>query len=491
MPIRFPVVVLISTILLGMLIYALHLFNLVTSANEVYARFCALGTFIVGFVLLVLQKSKFHKFSLSDFYKNDTFISITLLILLVSSFFYSEVGYYTMGLFVLAAFVHFLYTRKFYPPNKIFYFVILYALLQFFGTIGTEKGFHFPDRTLCYYLLPLSLCFFRLSKQTLICVGKLFFRAAIIFLAVCVLYWWYNFLHLDANFIDWITTKTEYLAEMLGWEAQAKTHNMNYYAAYFFVTSWSYYFHPSFVSLVLFFGLITGLYLYHKKNVTPTITRFELILYIVLCFFVIVLIQSRIGFVGFLFIISATGLYYLKLKTKFFKFGLILYLLLGFAALYVSKGSASDFVEDDIREAYRCVAVSYIQDNFWWGSGFRQEQVALMKQAEMMKDVLPHSVYPHTSHPIYYVHNQFLGDMVQFGIWGLLALLLMMSAIAHYAIKNRSYLLQMMICAMFLFMMIEEPFYVMHGAIHFVSFLVFFTMISEKRQENEKINQFL
>ena len=497
MRVQFSFIILLSVSILSLLIFFLHLCGLVTATNEVYARFGLLGVFTVGFLLLVLQKSKSHKFSLADFYKNDTFISIALLILLVSSFLYSEVGYYTIGLFVLAAFIHFLYTRKFYPPNKIFYFVILYALLQFFGTIGTEKGFHFPDRTLCYYLLPLSLCFFRLSKQTLLCIGELFFKSAIIFLAVCMLYWWYNFLHLDANFIDWITTKTGYSVEMIGWKTQARTINSQsieiygegifYFQAYFFVNSWAYFYHPTFVSFVLFSALITGLYLYLKKDTTVQVSRFEMILYIVFCFFVVILMESRVGLVGFLFIITATSLYYLKQKTNYFKTVLIFFLLLGCTALYMSNDTVSDFANDDIRDAYRRIAVSYIQDHFWWGSGFRQEQIALQQQAEIMKDVLPQSVYPHVDVRIYHAHNQFLGDMVQFGIWGLLALLAMLTAIGYHAIKKRSYLLQMFLCIVVLLMMIDEPLYISYATIRFVTFLVFFTAIAEGRSKSEKI----
>ena len=476
---RFSVIALTTTVLLGILIYVLHLFQLVTPANEVYARSCALGLFIVSFLFLGWWQAKYYRLSWKHFYKNDTLIIICLSVLLASLFLCSRIGYYAVGFFAGAVLLHFFYRRKFYPLPKFFYFVFLYALLLFLGTIGTEKGFRFPNSTLSFYVLPLSLCFFRLSKTTLLRIAELFFKIAIVFLATCILYWWYNFLQLDANFITWIAEKTGYSVEMTAWEEQAKIHNSNYYSAYFFVTSWSYYYHPSFVSLILFFGLITGFYLYHKKNTNPTITKLELILYIVLCLFVIILMESRVGLVGFLFINAVTGLYYLKLKTKHFKIGLILYLLLGCASLYVLNDSVSDFVDDDARDAYRRIAISYVHDNFWWGSGFHQQRIALEQQAEMMENVLPDIIFPHTGNPIYYVHNQFLGNMVQFGIWGLLLLSAMLIAIAYYAVKKRSYLLQVMLSVVFLFMMIEEPLYVLKSIVCFLTFLMFFTAISE------------
>ncbi len=493
MPIRFSYIILISTFLLGGLIYILHLSQLVTAANEIYVRFSAFGLFAISFVLLGLQKARHHQFSWDDFYKNNTFIIVSFTILLVSMLVRDRIGFYFTGIFAGAALLHFLYTRKFYKPPTSFYFIILYALLLFFGTIGTEKGFHFSSRILAFFVLPLSFCFFRLSKKTLLEIGEIFFKMTIVFLAICILYWWYNFLHLDVDFINWITDKNHYPAEMIGWKAQAKAiaggiegwENISFFSAYFFVTSWSYFYHPSFVSFVLFFGLITGFYLYHKKNTIATITKFELILSIILCFLVIGLMESRIGLVGLLFILAATGLYYLKLKTKYFKIGIIAYLLLGGASLFILSDSVSGFVNDKVRDSYNSIAVHYIQEHFWWGSGFLQEQKALEQQAEIMKDSLPQIIYPHIDHPIFYVHNQFLGNMVQFGIWGLIALVAMLCSIMYYAIKNRSYLLQMMVFVTVLFMLIEEPFYKISCTIVFVSFLVFFTAINESNAKNK------
>ncbi len=494
MGIRFSFVILSITALLGGIIYGLHLLGLVTPANEVYARFSALGLFIAGFVLLGWQKARHHRFSKDDFFKNNTLIIIFLTILLVSILLKPQVGYYTIGFFVGISFLHSLYSQKFYPPPTFFYFVILYALLLLFGTIGTENGFHFPDKILSFYLLPLSLCFFRLPQKTILRIGAIFFKMGIVFLTLCLLYWWFNFLFLDANLNDWIGGKTSYLAQMTGWERQAKImdrfvletigwENIASYPARFFVLSWSYFYHPSFVSLVLFFGLITGFYLYHKKPLLSTVSKWELILYILLFFSVIMLMQSRIGLVGLLFIIAATGIYCLKLKTKYFSAGLAIYFLLGGAGFCVLKDKISGFTNDEIRNVYRQIAVSYIQDHFWWGDGYGQQHSALKKEAENIKENLPQWIYPHSPTRISYTCNQFLGNMVQYGIWGLLALVLLLGAIAHYAIKNRSYLLQMMTGVLILFMMIEEPLYVLQGIVPVLTFLIFFTAISESEKQ--------
>ncbi|MDR1153269.1 MAG: O-antigen ligase family protein [Bacteroidales bacterium] len=418
-----------------------------------------------------------------------------LTVLLASLFVANVVSHIAIGLLAFASMLHFLHTRKLYAPPKFFYFLLAYALLLLFGTIGTQKGFRFPDRILAFYVLPLTFCCFSLSKKALLKAAEIFFKTGIIFCVITILYWFYNFLHLDADFIAWITGKTSYSVQMTDWEHQARLQGYSwgealtkdtevYYSAYLFVTSWSYFYHPTANSIVLLGGLITGFYLDHQKKDFFTVSKWELLLYNVLCLFVIMLMQSRIGIVGFLLVTGITGLYYLKQKIKHFKIALLACLLLVGASLTMFHHQVSDFIDDDVRDVYRKIAASYIQEHFWWGCGFDQQQLVLNEQAEKMKDTLPEIVYPHTNHSITHAHNQILGNMVQFGIWGLIALIAMFAAMAHYAVKNRSYLLQTFLCFVLLFMLIEEGEYIL-----ILIFVLFFTAINEAGKRDRTMQQ--
>ncbi|MCL1867974.1 MAG: O-antigen ligase family protein, partial [Paludibacter sp.] len=433
------------------------------------------------------QKARHHHFSLNDIYKNNTLIIIFLTVLLCSLFIHFRVSYYAIGFFTCASFLHFIYTKKFYALPKFFYFIFIYALLMFFGTIGTPKGFYFPDKTLSLYVLPLAFCCFCLPKKTLLKIGEIFFKTGIIFLVICILYWWFNFLYLNANFIEWIIQKQSYFAHPTGWEVQAKfilsglinnnipLQDVNWYSAFFFVDSWAYMYHPTPVSIVLLGGLITGFYLYFQKNEFYTVSKFDLILYAVLCLFVTLLIQSRIGTVGFFLIAGISVLYYLKLKLKikYFKIALAVCILFGGLSFFAFNNKISNYINDDIRDVYRKIAVSYIQEHFWWGSGFNQQQSALEWQAEKMKDKLPEIAFPNDNQHITHAHNQFLGNMVQYGIWGLIVLIAMLAAIAYYAVKNRNYPLFTFLCFIIFFMLVEENEY-----IKILIFITFFTAIS-------------
>ena len=495
MTFRFPAVVLSLMALLGGLIYMLHLFGLVTAANEVYARFCALGLFAAGFLLLGWQKVKSHRFSWDDFYKNDTPVIVALSILLCSLFFKSK-SFYCIHFFVVVSLIHLLCTRKFYAPPKFFYFIFAYALLLFLGTIGTEKGFRLPDKAINFIILPLSFCCFKLPKKTLLQIADFFLKTAILFLAVCILYWFYNFWHLEAHFIKWITGKTSYLAQMTGWEqVGAGTFIQNLdnalskdtfvlYPAFLFVNSWAYFYHPTANAIVLLGGLTVSFYLYFQKDSNSSFSKWNLFLYIALCLFTLMLIESRIGIVGFFVISGISVLYYLKLKlsSKYFKIVLLLCVLFAGAGSVVFKDKISGFSSDPIRDSYRKIAVSYISENFYWGSAFDGQRVALEQQAEKIKDTLPPIVYPHIEEPIYFVHNQYLGNMVEFGIGGLIVLLAMLVAIGYYAIKNRNYALLAFLCFMLFMMWVDEG----EDTIRLI-FILFFTAFSEAEKNNTRI----
>ena len=87
-----------------------------------------------------------------------------------------------------------------------------------------------------------------------------------------------------------------------------------------------------------------------------------------------------------------------------------------------------------------------------------------------------------------YVHNQFLGEMVQFGISGLIVLLVVMAGLVFYSFKSRSYLLQMLLFVYILFMLVEEPLYVQPGITRFIVFFALFAAIGETNAERKYVD---
>ncbi|HHT23656.1 MAG TPA: O-antigen ligase family protein [Bacteroidales bacterium] len=472
---RFPAIVLAIGLFFFLAIYLLYTGGLVTQKTEIYFRYSLIGLFLLSIISFFLFSGKQLDLFKKQTKKEYSLLLTSLMLLPIATLFSIDIGNYATGIFVGCALLYFILNRKLYQFNKIYLYLFLYAGLMTVGTIGTTKGFRFPDTALSFLVLPIAYTFFNLPRETLFKIAHFVFRAMIIYMVISVLYWWFNFLHLDSNFLDWITSKQCFnTTEMMEWENQTFLALGTLYGAHFFVTSWAYYYHPSYITLVLFFGLILGLYLLYKKKPIQTVTKFEIFSYVVLLFLLIALMESRIGLVNLLVILCATALYYIKLEASHFKTALITLAVIASASLFIMDDRIESFVFDNVRKTDYTLATNYIKDHFWWGTGFDEQKIGLTEQEELMKDVLPPIGRDKT-----YTHNQLLGNMVQYGIWGALVLIVFLVALIRYAVKTRSYLLQMFLLTIILFMMIEEPLYGQKGFTIFTVFLTFFIAVGE------------
>jgi hypothetical protein len=244
--------------------------------------------------------------------------------------------------------------------------------------------------------------------------------------------------------------------------------------AYFFVNKWTGYSHPTYVSLVLFMGLITGFYLFYKRDFVKTVTILELSLYIFFCLTMVLLMESRVGVVIFSSVFIISLVYYAIVKKEYA-------VPLSLSAIFLSASMFfvidTNLTDDDLRSDYRNIAINYIKRNPYWGCGYQEQRSALDEQIAL------DSV--HVRKRLNFVHNQFLGDTVQYGIAGLIVLLTFLAGALFYGIKWRSYPLQMLVLTLILCMMIEEPLYIQAGITRITIFLVFFTALTSKQRSWE------
>jgi len=471
---KFLYIALIFSILSFISIYVLSLFNLAKIENEKVVRFVAIGVFFIAALAVAINEAKGYKFSITKIFKSNLLVTITFSALLVLCISNKHIGIYASSVFVGAALFTLLCNGKIYNPSWCYYFLFFYAIFLLFGTIGTPKGFHFPEMTYSFYLLPISFIAFQFSKETLEKIARFFFRAMFIYLIVSILYWWFNFQYLDATFADWATKKIHFPLHIADWHSLNYLSTYDLYPAFNFVSCWTYYCHPSYNSLVLFFALISGFYLFFKTKVN----KIELIFFVFVLLFFQILIQSRIGLIGTFFILIISIFYYFRKNLKKLKIILLICLLIGGCIFVFFNKNLQNYLHDDVRKTDYTLAINYIQDHIFWGSGYYQQTTALREQEEIMKDVLP-KVFSSK----YYVHNQLLGNMVQFGIWGGIALLILLFGIIFYAIKKRSYPLLMFILTLILFMQIEEPIYGQTGITRFCVFFVYFVALAQSREE--------
>lgn len=382
-------------------------------------------------------------------------------VLLISSV-NQRISEFTTGFFGCCVFLFFLSEKKIYAINKVYYFVFLYVLLRVIGTIGTVEGFRFPEKLITFFALPLTFSLIRIEKNTSLHILRYFFRAMMIYMSCTLIYWWYNILYFKVNIVDWVTHKQQ---------------DLGGFPPYHWTSGWALYEHPSFISLVLLVGLISGFYLYYKKQKSSFVSTLGLTIFVAFIIATVLVMESRIGIVCVALVLVITGLYYMHLKMRYFKALLLVLVVVGMGSSFFLGKSMSGFISDNVRKTDYTLAIHYIKSHPWWGVGYHQEHLALKQQEQIMLDVLPPLPAPKT-----YTHNQLLGDMVQFGVVGAFFLLLLIYGLSRYSIKSNSYLLQLLMCVILAFMCIEEPLYVQGGITRFMVFLCFFIHISESNK---------
>jgi len=465
---KYSITLLLSIVILIVLFYILHVLGADTVENRLYLKHFLSGAFVVG--ILLTGWYEMGKPGISKSLFNVRYLLLLSLSLLLVLSINQQAGTYATGFFVFCSVIYLLKTGKWYSINKIYYVIFAFALLRIVGTYGTVEGFRVPDKVLSFYFLPLAFSCFRIEKNTALRILRFFFRSIMIYMSFALIYWWSNIQFFGIPVIDWLTKK---MGEVGGLEP------------FHWATSWAYYVHPSYISLVVVSAMISGFYLYYKKQASSEVYKVELTIFSVLSVLTVLILESRIGTVCLGFVFSVTGLYYLHLKSHYFKtafFGLI---LIGVIGLFFKGDSVSGFLTDNVRKTDYTLAVNYIKDHPWWGAGFHEQATALSSQAQIMQDTLPLLPRHKT-----YTHNQFLGEMVQFGIPGAIFLILLLIVLFRDALLSRSYLLQVFLGVYLVFMLIEEPLYVQAGITRFLVFLTFFIHISESKKPIKCISIF-
>lgn len=456
-------IIIITALVLAFIFYLSRSTNFVNPGNVSILSYIFKISFLVASVSITLvELYKKHNQNEALFSLKNLLI-VSLIGSLVLTIFYRRVGIYGSGVFVGCTLLYFIIKRKLFSLNKVYFFIFGFAFFRFMGTIGSNKGFYFPDYTLSFYVIPLSYCFFNFSKETFITIMKVLFRIIFVYITISLCYWFFNISYIKIPIYEWITSKI----------------GVGITPAFDYIGKWSGYSHPSYISLVLFSTLIIGFYLLYKS----VITKFELIIFIASNISLELILESRIGLVGVLFIVTVSILYYAKLKTQIFTRILLFIFILGVAGTFLGYNKLDSFVTDVNRKTDYTLAINYIKDNLWWGAGTMGQEKALIFQEQKMLDVLPSAHNKKT-----YVHNTFLGEMVQYGLWGLLVMAILLGALAVSAYKSRNYLYQVFLMVFILFMLIEEPLYVQEGITYFMVYLTFFIGVADTSKTRKSIH---
>lgn len=473
MQIRLPQYILLVGLFFIGAILALNALGCVVPENLKYIRILTLTLFVTT-TAIIGYRHFIQSINKTTTTTKSTLKLLSIILLLLSTLVNENIGFYIiLTTFFFAIATNFQKEKKslFTHTNIL---LLLYALMHVLGTIGTTNGFHVPKISILLLVIPISFNALHTSESNLLKIAHFIFKCCIIFTTCCLIFWFFNFLYLDIQLTQWISSKNSFWIEGINLEFMSNTAN----AAYHFVNSWIYYYHPTFTSFTLVSVLILGFHLLNKNTTTQTITKAELLLYGILSGFTIILMESRVGSVSFALVSVISTLFYLKNNSLYFKHVLIATIITSAIFLILYYQNIISFTSDEIRDYYIMLAKSYVKEHIWWGAGFNQQSMALEHQAHILKESLQEQFLP-----ICYTHNQFLGNMVQYGLWGPIALVTLLISITINALQTKNFILMLFITVTILFLWIEEPLTRLDGTIRFVVFLSFILQLHNSEKQ--------
>jgi O-antigen ligase len=141
---------------------------------------------------------------------------------------------------------------------------------------------------------------------------------------------------------------------------------------------------------------------------------------------------------------------------------------------------ADDRFEDPIRENLRTLAVDAIKEKplFGWGTGY---VLPLIQAEETTQRLGIEKPYPFGQ-----FHNQYLEDMVQFGVPGALLLLLLVGWLFFLAVRNKDYLMFSLLVVYLLFFWTETTLANAKGVVPFAFWVCFLAATQNVRQAPDK-----
>jgi len=463
----------VGTYFTGILIFIFFIFVLFFSSgnsNLSIAELIGRHNITAKIVYFILVFSPVALFLFSSTWKNTLSVPRKILLIglaafLTSTLYSARYGINTSGLFLACSLFFAISQRRIYKPSKVYYWFwgyLLIHLISLIWTIDLNEGLKEIRVYLLFLTFPLAFCLFKLTGEEIDRLLLLFFRAATIFVFISLCCWIYESSRLGIPLTDWFVFQKRMFADQ------------NPYSIIFI---WVNYDHPSYISLGYNLAFAVGIYLLDKKNTTCKINVFELTVFALFALVLTIILQSRIGFVNFT-MIAISGIAWLLRKQKKYLYGYICLCLILTVIVLVRFDSILKFSQDQTRLQQYSTAIYYIKTNPWFGTGIGGMAKVMTSQELALK-----LGYPFASVVNIYPSNQFLGDLMQTGIFGLIVLTGMLSFITYYCIKQRNWILYSLIVSFLILMLIEMPFFLLKGTSLFVPMTCLLLQMQYRKRE--------
>ena len=222
--------------------------------------------------------------------------------------------------------------------------------------------------------------------------------------------------------------------------------------------------HPSFVSTILLMAVPIALYLrFHDGK---QISAIEMVVGVLLPVVFTFLVGARVGMLLIPILLGLGYLFYCRLK-PLIKWGITAVGIVIVGLLLHQFPAADDRFVDPIRVDLRKTAISAIKEKpiFGWGTGY---VTPLIHSEERSQTVGIETPYDLSS-----FHNQYLEDMVQFGIPGILILLTLFGWILYSGLHEKNYLILSILTIYVAFCWTETALTLSKGIVPFAFWLCF------------------
>jgi O-antigen ligase len=281
-----------------------------------------------------------------------------------------------------------------------------------------------------------------------------------LFVFLSLLCWVYESSRLDIPLSDWFILHK---------------HPFAFQMSFSIVYSWFGYNHPTYHSIEYLIAIASGFYLFNRKKNESIINAFELVSLVISSFVLNTIVQSRICLIGLILITGIGIASLIYQKRKLFIGYVSCCIIVAFISVQFFSSRFSSFVTDPAREQLYTTAFNHIKSNVILGTGIGGLP-AIMESNEIAKSL----GYPSALDGVANPHNQFVGDLMQVGVFGLLVIVFMLASLFYTSLRKRNWMLFTFLLIFTLIMSIEMPLYLLKGTTFFVPFVCLFLQWNKK-----------
>ena len=359
--------------------------------------------------------------------------------------------------------------------QPIFYVLCAMYLMDLIGLCYTDdfySGFKRMDRGILLVLFPVIFSMIHFTRKHIVLLLRFFVWSAIVFSAF--------------GLLSYATVVPELTWDMIFTDSKL-------YAP--LLMMWPAHPHPSYLSTILLMAIPVALYLNSFQFVVSSFqfrvfsfefsvssSKFkmiETILGISLPIVFTVLSGARVGMVIAPILLLLGYLFYCKLKSVI-KWGIVVAGIVASGILLYVFPKVDDRFVDPIRMDLRKTAISAIKEKpvFGWGTGYSKSLIHSEERA--------HSVGIETPYDFNQFHNQYLEDVVQFGIPGILILLVLFGWMLWVGVREKNFLLLSLLVIYTLFCWTESALYVSKGVVPLAFWLCF--LMSNRKWNTDDVD---